>query len=133
MLQRSRMLETAGRPRVIVAGTRTFDDWRVLYDKMDKIIQKLTNPIICTGAAKGADRIAEEWALRRKFLLSRFHADWDKHGKAAGPIRNKEMIQYACERRPAFLVAFWDGKSPGTKNCIEQARKAEMKIRVVYY
>ena len=124
--------DIAHRPRVIVCGTRTFSDWRLLYDKLDKVIENLTNPLICTGAVRGMDKLVEEWAMRRKFSLFRFHTD-PKHKEDAEVIRNKEMLKFALERKPAFLVSFWDGKSTDTRNLIEQARKAKIKMRIYYY
>ena len=52
-----------------------------------------------------------------------FYADWKKYGRAAGPIRNKYIVDYS-----EMLVAFWDGKSSGTKNAIELAEKAGKKV-----
>ncbi len=55
-----------------------------------------------------------------------FKADWDAHGKAAGPIRNKTMIDKADG-----LIAFWDGKSRGTKNCIECATDKGIPVLII--
>jgi hypothetical protein len=124
-------MSEAGRPRVIVCGTRTFDQRAFIEEKMDRLVMKLDGPIICTGAAAGADKLAEDWALSRGLLLKRFHPDWGKHGKKAGPIRNREMCEYAAERKPAFLVAFHDGVSKGTLDCIVTARKLGIKVRII--
>lgn len=59
-----------------------------------------------------------------------FRADWDKHGKAAGPIRNQEMLDNG---KADALVAFWDGKSPGTKDMIRRAKRKGIKVKVVYF
>lgn len=115
--------------RVIVCGTRTFDDWELLRDTLDRLTAKLTEVLVVVGDAKGADKLAFEWAMLRKHTCRRHYADWDKHGKKAGMIRNAEMIEDAGPK--AAVIAFWDGKSKGTKDTIDRARKAGLKVRVV--
>lgn len=61
-----------------------------------------------------------------------FPADWDKYGRAAGPIRNKQMLEYILEENP-IVAAFWDGKSRGTKNMIDQASKADVECKIFMY
>lgn len=77
------------------------------------------------GAAKGTDTLAIKYAKERGYKLTKMPANWDKHGKKAGIIRNKEMADYA-----EALIAFWDGKSRGTKNMIETAKKNNLKVRI---
>lgn len=116
--------------RIIVAGGRDFGDYSLMQMKLDKILSRLDrNDItIISGGCKGADSIAETYAIFSGIKFVKFPANWDKHGKSAGPIRNKKMAEQADG-----LVAFWDGKSRGTKNMIDEARKAGLKIRVVRY
>jgi hypothetical protein len=66
---------------------------------------------IVSGKAKGIDTEGEIFAQRYNIPVKEFPADWDQYGKAAGPIRNKQMAVYADR---LFLI--WDGKSPGSKN-----------------
>lgn len=54
-------------------------------------------------------------------------------GKAAGPIRNAQMAKYASEGAKGILVAFWDGKSKGTKNMIQEARNKDLIVKIVEY
>lgn len=127
-------ISTIGRIRVIVCGTRTFDDWDLLSKKLTHLLSELKPPlVICTGAAKGADELAEKWAFRHKHTVMRFHPDWDKYGKRAGPIRNAEMVTFALERKPAFMVAFWNGESSGTKDMIERCHKTKIRSVIVEY
>jgi hypothetical protein len=119
------------RPRVIVCGTRTFTDKVFVFKHLTRLLRKLKNPVIATGAARGVDASAEDWAYRRMLTVTRFHLDWDRHGKAAGPIRNGEMGRWAAERRPAFCVAFWDGRSTGTKDMVDKAKHLGIKTIVV--
>lgn len=130
------------RKKVIVAGGRDFKDKKLLTSRLNKYTFLFEDVVVITGAQKsrewdpakgrwfyfGADYLAEEWAHSKRYLVMRFHPDWDKHGKKAGPIRNREMAAFGD-----YLVAFWDGKSKGTANMIEEARKANLKIKIVRY
>ena len=68
-----------------------------------------------SGGAKGADSFGEEYAAAHDVKVTVFKPDWKKYGKAAGPIRNKDMLDYASEDNPV-VIAFWDGKSKGTNS-----------------
>lgn len=69
---------------------------------------------VVSGTARGVDQQGEEWARERGITVMKFPADWNKHGKAAGFMRNAEMAQYADA-----LVAIWDGESRGTAHMIK--------------
>lgn len=71
------------------------------------------------------DQSGALWASLFDKKITAFPADWDLHGKAAGPIRNKQMAQYADE-----LLALWDGKSQGTKNMIDEMLKAGKSVHI---
>ena len=105
--------------KTIIAGGRDYrfddPDWDIL-DALD------VTEVVC-GGATGADECGRQWAIDRQIPVKMFPADWKSHGRAAGPIRNRQMAEYG-ER----LVAFWDGKSPGTKNMIETARKLGLEV-----
>jgi len=126
--------------RVIIAGTRTFEDYALLKDKVETYTFWFEDIEVVSGAQKlrverdgewvylGADYLGEQWAMRNWYTIHRFWPDWKKHGKAAGPIRNREMVQFAnC------AVIFWDGKSPGTKNLIDLCELYDLPHRVVRY
>jgi len=76
----------------------------------------------------------EEYALKKGLKLSIFKADWKKYGRAAGPIRNREMYHYALEDKP-MIIAFWDGVSKGTsKGASKQGRESDsLHIEKVKY
>lgn len=126
--------------RIIIAGTRTFDDVALLQRKLDRLTENYAQdrhsinghpckgPVILSGAAKGADKLGEWWAAQCRYVIRRFHADWNKHGKSAGYIRNKEMA-----READWLIAFWDGKSKGTKNMIEMAETRGLRVTIIRY
>jgi predicted Rossmann-fold nucleotide-binding protein len=113
--------------KVIVAGGREFNNYNLLVDSLDKAFQKLNKNklIIVSGGAKGADALGEKYAKDRGYPLEIFPADWQLHGKAAGPIRNKQMAENADA-----LVAF-DSGGPGTRNMIKTAKELNLKVRVV--
>ena len=117
--------------RLIVSGSRTITDRDWVRRKLDKLTANLKEVVVIVGDARGVDAIAYDWALDHGWTVRKHHADWDKHKKAAGPIRNGEMVEDAGPK--GVLIAIWDGKSPGTKNCIDRARKAGLKVRVVRY
>jgi hypothetical protein len=128
---------------IAVCGTRTFNEPQLLYEKMDFYVSKLSvPPIVLTGGQKqrvfktlnsylyvGADYFAEMWAYARKLTVRIHRPDFDTHGSpAALHIRNREMVEEAT-----VLVAFWNGKSPGTKSVIEMARKKKIPVKIVRY
>lgn len=114
--------------RVIIAGGRDFTNEALLFEKCDNILSNKTNVVIISGGAKGADALGEQYAKEKGYNLEVFKADWEKHGKGAGPMRNIEMAKSA-----EALIAFWDGESSGTKHMINTAIKAGLKVRTIKY
>jgi len=114
---------------VVVCGGRDFDDYELLEKKLDLLLSTVLGRItIVSGGAKGADLLGEKYADECGFEVQRFPADWEKHGKSAGFIRNDEMADIATH-----VVAFWDGESHGTKNMIDLAAKRGIPLRIVKY
>lgn len=114
--------------KVIIAGGREFNQYQLLKLKCDKILSQMTDVIIISGGARGADKLGENYAKEKGYKCERYEADWDTYKKAAGPIRNEEMAKVGTH-----LIAFWDGKSTGTKNMIEVATSYGLKVRVIKY
>lgn len=114
--------------RVIIAGGRDFNNYELLKEKCDLIFSNNKPDEIVSGCAKGADCYGEMYAAENNIPKKVFMADWDAHGKAAGPIRNRQMAEYATH-----LIAFWDGKSRGTKNMIDTAKEFNLPTRVIRY
>jgi hypothetical protein len=79
--------------------------------------------VLIEGEAPGADTLAREWATEQGIPVERYPADWNRHGKAAGPIRNRRML---VEGKPDLVVAFPGGR--GTANMISQAEAAGVKV-----
>lgn len=99
--------------RCIIAGSRDITDIKHVERAMQSCSLFHVTEIV-SGGARGVDRLGERWARNNDVTLSIFPALWDKYGKKAGYIRNKDMAEYAD-----MLVAVWDGKSTGTKHMID--------------
>lgn len=112
--------------KTIIAGGREFRKPLYLEDCLQDIPWEITE--VVSGGARGADCAGEQYGIDSQIPIKVFPADWDKQGKAAGYIRNTEMADYA-----EALVAFWDGKSKGTKNMIETAAKKGLYVKVFFY
>lgn len=110
--------------KVIIAGSRGFNDWQLAYRMLNQY-KDVIKEVIC-GDAKGADTIGAKWAEENGIRVNHFPADWQKYGAAAGYIRNKQMGDIADK-----LIAFWDGRSPGTKHMIEYMRELGKDIEVI--
>ena len=126
--------------RIIIAGGRDFTDYEKLKTAATGVINDLTRwhdnieIEIVSGGANGADKLGERFAEEFGYSLAKFPADWDTHGRGAGIIRNKQMAKYAVsDKCIGMLIAFWDGKSTGTKNMIETAIKLDMGYYVINY
>lgn len=113
--------------KLIIAGTRTFNDVELARKEFKKFMKYMPDEIV-SGGATGADSIGEQIAREKKIFCKRFLPDWDKHGRAAGPIRNKEMAEYATH-----CLLFWDGASRGTLSMANEARKAGVILKIVRY
>ncbi|MEG3880505.1 DUF2493 domain-containing protein [Microcoleus sp. herbarium7] len=114
--------------KVIIAGSRDFNDYQLLKQNLGKILQRYTidQIEIVSGGARGADRLGERYAKERGMILKIIPADWNEHGKSAGFKRNAEMATYATH-----CIAFWDGRSSGTKHMIDLARQYNLELRVI--
>ncbi len=118
--------------RVVVCGGRDFQDRELCFKTLDGLLEEETDVEIVTGGAGGADALGAEYAQARARELTVFKPEWDRFGKSAGPVRNRQMVSYAGETRAA-VVAFWDGASPGTASTISFARQAGLETHVIRY
>lgn len=118
--------------KIIIAGSRTFNDYELVRKTMSALFGNIAPSqmeIISGHCPSGADHLGEMFAERNGIRLVLFPADWEKYGKAAGPIRNKQMSEYVSS--DGYLIAFWDGKSRGTKNMIEEAYRVGATVKIV--
>jgi len=118
--------------KIIIAGGRDFTDYQLLSKEVKKFILDSNGEPgkvqIISGKARGADTLGERFAKEWKFPVIEMPADWDKHGKAAGVIRNEEMAKIATH-----CIVFWDEKSSGSKNMIDNSRKYSLTSKVIIY
>lgn len=124
--------------RVIIAGGRDFDDFPKLISSCTDILAQINVNFdrirIVSGGASGADKLGEQFSKLRGYELTRFLAEWNRLGKGAGYIRNTEMAKFASEQgNHGVLIAFWNGKSRGTKHMIDTARKYGLEVHIVNY
>ena len=124
--------------RIIIAGSRDFNDYELLKKSAIEIITKKTMlpdlTRIVSGGARGADTLGERFANEMGLEISRFIPDWDGLGKRAGYVRNAEMAKFAVEDdNDGMLIAFWDGKSRGTKHMIDLAKRYGLEVHVMNF
>jgi hypothetical protein len=124
--------------KILVCGGRDYKNKRKVYDVLHELCVKYSknyNPDdnwlpsdikIIAGGAKGADSLAEDFAVEHFTEFKEYPAKWHKHGIAAGHIRNQQMLE---EERPDLVVAFPGGK--GTADMVRRSKKAGFKVMEV--
>lgn len=112
---------------ILVCGGRDFTNIKLLRKYCSSIISE-NDTVLCGMAPNGADLFAYRWCKQYNVNILEFPADWKKYGKGAGMVRNNLMLKQAH-----YILAFWDGKSPGTGHNVEQAKKLKIPITIVYY
>ena len=113
---------------IVIGGCRNFNDRSVVFQCLDEYLKLYKNTseiIFLSGHCSGVDLLAEEYAKQYHYKLKIFPAEWGKYGRAAGSIRNKTMVE-----KSDVVIAFWDGKSRGTKNLIELAKKSKCPLYI---
>lgn len=113
---------------VAIIGSRTFTDYQLLKDKCLRVLSKSKDVTIISGGAKGADTLAERFATEFKLPMVVIRADWQKHGRSAGMIRNNQVLSFATH-----VIAFWNGESKGTSNMITNAINQKKEIRIIHF
>lgn len=106
--------------KTIIAGSRSIDDPQYLINAVNQIDWEITE--VVSGTAEGVDQMGEEFAEENDIPVKKFPADWDRHGKSAGAIRNQEMAEYA-----QAAVILWDGESNGTSIMIQKAAEEDLE------
>ena len=107
--------------RIAVIGSRDFDD----YARLQSVLAPHLPAVLVSGGAKGADALAERLAQERGLTIDVIRADWNRYGRGAGPIRNKQIVESAD-----LVIAFWDGKSRGTRSALAHADKMGVPMEV---
>ena len=114
---------------IIIAGCRYFNDYAVVEKEVMNYIGKFIDKVeieIISGGASGVDALGERFAKEHNLRLKVVPADWKTYGRSAGPRRNEQMARMA-----GTLIAFWDGKSRGTKNMIDTAKRLGLRVKTV--
>lgn len=103
--------------KLIIAGSRNITDAKAVRRRIHDLLSvfDLQPSEIVSGTAVGPDKIGETYADIYSMPIKRMPADWNTHGKAAGPIRNRKMAEYAD-----MAIVFWDGESRGSLNMINE-------------
>ena len=114
--------------KVIIAGGRDYHDYINFSKYCDKLLANKIEIEVISGGAQGADALAKRYAKSRQMSFKEMPAKWEIYGRKAGPVRNAEMAKEANA-----LIAFWDGKSKGTKSMIDIAKKEGLKVRIYSY
>lgn len=107
---------------IIITGSRDWMDVKTIIDRLEK--EPPATVFIEGGCPTGADWIVRSWCATNHRNHIRVDANWDRYGKAAGFIRNGWMI----DMRPRLVLAFWKDGSPGTKDCMDQARRKKIPV-----
>lgn len=109
--------------KVLVCGGRDYSDRNRVFNVLTKLHTDAGVTRIIEGGARGADRLASEWAEASLVPSDRFEADWEAFGSFAGSMRNKVML---AEGKPDVVIAFPGGR--GTADMIRKARKAGVEV-----
>ncbi len=112
--------------RLLVCGGRSYADWHALQAALWAIHRDTPIALLIHGGAKGADALADEWARQAYVRRVEVKADWQAHGRSAGPIRNREML---TRWSPDLVLAFPGGR--GTADMVAQAAAAGVAVRRV--
>jgi predicted Rossmann-fold nucleotide-binding protein len=112
--------------RVLVCGGRDYKDPQRVAQVLAKHNSKTPFTAVLTGGASGADELAERWAHAHQIPVETFAADWEKYGKAAGPLRNQRML---VEGKPNIVIAFPGGR--GTGDMVNRAMMARVPVYAV--
>lgn len=121
-----RVIKVTEPVRIIIAGSRTFNDYDFLAATMDRLTHNMPDVVVVHGGARGADRLGGIWASRRDFRTRLWLPEWDRLGRGAGFARNVQMAEDADA-----LVAFWDGASKGTGHMITTARGHGLRVQII--
>ena len=116
---------------LIVAGGREFNDYQLLSERLILIADTYLEEKLITivsGAARGADKLGEQFASTHGVRCISLPADWNRYGKRAGFLRNEQMAGMS-----QGLLAFWDGKSTGTEHMITTAHDRGLDVFLQMY
>lgn len=119
--------------RLIIAGSRSVTDYALCTQEIEQALSEWGVELdqilsVVNGGARGPDTLGERWAEQQGIVVEKFIPDWEKNGKAAGHIRNREMAKHASPY--GGCVVLWDGVSAGSKGMIQAARHRRLWLSV---
>lgn len=121
---------------ILVCGGRHFNNYLALKCAIDEYVEihgKMNEPVeIVSGGCDGADKLAERYANENDFVIHIFPAEWKKYGRAAGPIRNKQMIDFIKDKS-SVVIAFVSKDTIGTKGTVQLAKKNNIEVVEIPY
>lgn len=109
--------------RVLVCGGRNYRDADRVSEILTLFYAEYGMDVLIHGGATGADSLASRWATDMSIPVKVYPANWDEHGKAAGLIRNEQMLR---EGKPDVVIAFAGGR--GTAHMVSIAKNAGVKV-----
>ena len=115
--------------RILVCGDRSWRDAQRIHTVIWGLWAEETDLVVVHGGAAGADTCAAESAKSLGIPCEEFKADWKQYGRAAGPIRNRQML----DTKPDRVIAFHANleKSRGTKDCVKEALRRDIPVDVI--
>ncbi len=113
--------------KVLICGGRDWKDSLAIFAKIRE--QNDGTHFIHGGCPTGADFLANKLAEGMGYPITVYHANWALNGRAAGPIRNQQMLDWG---KPDKVIAFWDGVSNGTWDMIRRAKAAGVPVEIVW-
>lgn len=122
-----KLLRLDRKVKIAIVGSRDFVDFELFIKMVEPVFSKLSEHIDCivSGGAKGADSLAEQYALVNKINTVIYKPDWNKYGRGAGIVRNKVIIENSD-----LVIAFLKNNSRGTTNSINTAKKLKKELIV---
>lgn len=114
--------------RILITGSRNWADEKVIEEAIStytlgRLIKKVV--VVHGDCPTGADAMADKIAKQMGFRVEVYPADWNKHGRAAGPIRNQQMVDLGAD----ICLAFVNPESRGTKHCMQRAKAGGIEVK----
>ncbi len=116
--------------RLLICGSRHWTDGELILQELRALHAREQVEVVIEGEAPGADTLAREAVRQLGIPVLPFPADWEKHGRAAGPLRNQRMLD---EGRPDMVLAFSEdlNSARGTADLCARARRAGLPIHLI--
>lgn len=114
--------------RVVVSGCREYNNYVEAKTYIEECLNEFDikeKIVFVVGGCKGADKLAEISAQENGIDIEIHPAQWEKFGRKAGPLRNKQMVE-----KSDYVICFWDGNSRGTKSTINYARQHNKPLKI---